>query len=45
MIVFQMIKGLAVGIEYEDDEELGFILNADLGFFRITWFKNIVMDE
>lgn len=40
---YQFIHGLSVGMEYVDDEDLGFILNCDLGILRITWYKD--MDE
>lgn len=43
MIAFQFIRGLSVGIEYLDDEDMGFIVNCDLGIIRITWYRD--MDE
>lgn len=41
MIVCQFIKGFSVGIEYYDDEDAGFLVNADLGLIRITWYKDL----
>lgn len=41
MFTIQLITGLSVGFEYLDDEELGFIINIDLGILRITWYKDI----
>ncbi len=41
MIAYQLIQGLSVGMEYVDDEDLGFIVNMDLGILRITWYKDM----
>lgn len=41
MIVFQVIHGLSVGLEYFDREVYGFGINLDLGFIRVTWYRDI----
>lgn len=41
MITIQGIKGLCIGLEFDETEEWGFIINLDLGFFRVTWFKDL----
>ena len=45
MLVFAPIYGLSVGLEYVDTEDLGLIINLDLGFLRITWYKDVEEDE
>lgn len=45
MIQIQIIKGLSLGMEYVDHEEYGFVINIDLGVFRVTWYKDIVPME
>lgn len=45
MLVYQFIKGLAVGLEYVDDEDLGFIVNADLGVVRFTWYRDLNVED
>jgi hypothetical protein len=42
MILFQFIHGLAFGIEYVEDERMGFIGCLDLGVLRILWYKDVV---
>lgn len=44
MIQFMWIKGLSVGLEYDENPEYGFVINCDLGLFRITWFKDAAPD-
>jgi len=44
MIVFQLIHGLAFGIEYVDTEDMGFIGCLDLGLLRILWYKDMEED-
>ena len=39
MLALSFIKGIAVGLEYFDDEDMGFGINMDLGIFRLTWFR------
>jgi hypothetical protein len=41
MIGFSLITGVAFGLEYFQDEEIGFGINLDLGIFRFTWFRDI----
>ncbi len=45
MITFGFIQGLCFGLEYTQDEELGFIICLDLGLFRIVYYKDMVEDE
>jgi hypothetical protein len=45
MISFNFIHGLSVGLEYSDTEDLGFIVNLDLGIFRLTWFRDLEIDD
>ena len=46
MITWQLIKGASVGLEYFDNETLGFGVNADIGLLRVTWYKDIeLVDE
>lgn len=45
MIVIRLIKGVSVGLEYDDDEDIGFFVNVDLGVFRVTWYKNLEVVE
>lgn len=42
VIVFDWVRGLSVGLEYVDSEDLGFIVNLDLGLLRITWYRDLV---
>lgn len=42
MLVFDWVRGLSVGLEYVDSEDLGFIVNLDLGLLRITWYRDLV---
>lgn len=42
---FQWIKGLAFGLEYADIEELGFVINIDLGIFRATFYADVEPEE
>jgi hypothetical protein len=44
MFQLQLIKGLSVGLEYADTEEVGFIVNLDLGILRVTWYRDLVED-
>lgn len=41
MFQFGLIKGFSVGLEYDDHEVFGFVVNCDVGIFRFTWFKDI----
>jgi hypothetical protein len=41
MFRFQQINGLSIGLEYADIPEVGFVINADLGFVRVTWFRDV----
>jgi hypothetical protein len=41
MIVFNWIKGCSVGIEYDEHDDIGFVINLDLGFFRFTWYRDL----
>lgn len=45
MITAGRINGLCFGLEYSEDEELGFIVNLDLGVFRILWFKDVELED
>lgn len=45
LISIQLIHGLSVGLEYVDTEELGFIVNLDLGIVRFTWYRDLEDDE
>jgi hypothetical protein len=44
MFQLQWIYGLSVGLEYMDTEEVGFIVNLDLGILRVTWYRDLVDD-
>lgn len=44
MFQLKLIKGLSVGLEYVDTEKMGFIVNMDLGIFRITWYRDLIDD-
>jgi hypothetical protein len=44
MFTFQFIKGLSVGLEYVEAEEIGFVVNVDLGIFRVTWYRDLIED-
>lgn len=39
------IKGFSVGIEYDEREDFGFIINCDLGLLRFTWFKDLDVED
>lgn len=39
------IYGLSFGLEYDEREEIGFLINVDLGLLRITWFRDIEPEE
>jgi hypothetical protein len=41
MIVFGFVKGLCFGIEYDEHEDIGFVINLDLGIFRVTWYRDL----
>jgi hypothetical protein len=41
---FQFIKGLSVGLEYVEAEEMGFVVNMDLGTLRVTWYRDLIED-
>jgi len=45
MFQFSFIKGISLGIEYDDHPDLGFAINCDLGIFRVTFFKDIVLED
>ena len=42
MLVFQFIKGLSLGLEYVEHEEMGFIVNLDFGIIRCTWYRDLI---
>lgn len=39
------IKGFSVGLEFDEREDFGFLVNCDLGLIRITWFKDLAPEE
>jgi hypothetical protein len=45
MLTFGWIQGLCFGLEYTEDEELGFILCLDLGLIRMVWYKDMEYDN
>lgn len=45
MITFGWIQGLCFGLEYTEDEDLGFILCLDLGLIRVVWYKDMEYDN
>ena len=45
MLSIGPIYGIAFGLEYLDDEDLGFIINVDLGIIRFTWYKDFNADS
>ena len=45
MLVISLIQGLAVGLEYFSDEEMGFGINLDLGIIRFTYYFDIETDD
>lgn len=38
---FDLIKGFDVGLEYAESPEFGFVVMANLGVFRFTWYKDL----
>jgi len=42
LITFGWIQGLCFGLEYTEDDDLGFILCLDLGVLRVVWYKDVV---
>lgn len=45
MLTFGWIQGLCFGLEYTEDEDLGFILCLDLGLIRMVWYKDMEYSE
>jgi len=45
MLVFQFISGFSIGLEYAEREDVGFLVNCDLGFFRLTWYRDVHLDD
>jgi hypothetical protein len=45
MFTMMPIKGVSIGLEYFDREDLGFGINADLGVLRVTWYKDVRIIE
>lgn len=45
MLQFGFIKRLSLGIEYDNHPDLGFIVNIDVGFLRVTYFAELVEME
>lgn len=42
---FSFIKGLSLGLEYDNHPQLGFVVNCDLGILRVTYFADIELDD
>ena len=45
MITFSWIQGLVFGLEYADDEEIGFMICLDLGVIRLVWYKDLTEED
>lgn len=45
MFQFSFIKGVSLGLEYDNHPQLGFVVNCDLGILRVTYFADIELDD
>jgi hypothetical protein len=45
MWTWTVIHGLSFGLEYFDRDDIGFGINIDAGILRLTWYKDIVIDD
>lgn len=41
MFSLSWIAGFVVGLNYFEDEELGFVVNLCIGFICISWYKDL----
>lgn len=43
MFIFSFIRGISVGLEYGDTDDLGFVIVCSLGIIRLAWYTEVTM--